>query len=130
MLPLPYRPRGDRPRSALGRLLHGTGRRAGRRPASSELVGLTAAAARLDVRVLDGESGAHHVVLDEVDLATGQVRRAVLVDEDLHALGLDHVVVAAGLIFPAELVRHPGAPAANDAYPQAPLGLPFLQTQI
>src|SRR5262249_8246583 len=39
----------------------------------SEPVRLAAAAARLHVRVLDREPGAHHVVGDEVDLATAQV---------------------------------------------------------
>src|SRR5206468_11281543 len=50
--------------------------------ASLEAVRLTAAAARLHVRILDRESGAHHVVVDEVDLATGEIGRAVLVDVD------------------------------------------------
>src|SRR5207244_3226455 len=95
-----------------------------------ELVGLAAAAARLDVRVLDGEARAHHVVLDEIDLAALEVGGAVPVDDDLHAVSLDHAVVTPRLIFPAELVRHAGAPATHDANPQAPFGLAFLQAQV
>src|SRR5499427_5120842 len=86
----PCRPRVDRLRAVRVRAPRGTGRRdePGRAllNASLEAVRLTAAAARLHVRVLDREAGAHHVVVDEVDLAAGKIGRAVLVDVDLDAL--------------------------------------------
>src|SRR3989442_4821657 len=95
-----------------------------------EAVRLAAAAARLHVRILDREAGAHHAVVDEVDLAAAQVREAVLVDVDLDALSVDHVVARRGLVFPAELVRHPGAATAHHADPETPLGLAFLEAEL
>jgi len=69
--------------------------------------------------------------LHEIDLAARQIGRAVLVDVDLDALrGLDDVVVRVLLVLPAELVRHPGAPATHDADPQAPLRLAFLEPKL
>src|SRR5438445_11974557 len=61
-------------------------RRTRTRTCCLEAAGLTAAAGRLDVRILDGEAGAHHVVLHEVALAARQARGAVLVDVDLDFL--------------------------------------------
>src|SRR5919204_541575 len=96
-----------------------------------EAVRLTAAAGRLDVRILDREARTHHVVLHEVDLAAGQIRRAVPVDVDLDALrSLDDIVVDLLLVFPAELIRHPGAAATHNADAQAPLGLAFLEPKL
>src|SRR5262249_41742819 len=96
-----------------------------------EAVGLTAAAGRLDVRVLDGKPGAHHVVLHEVDLAPAQVRCTVLVDVDLDALGrFDTFVGGVLLVFPAELIRHPGAAPPDNADTQPPLGLALLEPQL
>src|SRR5262245_10616990 len=96
-----------------------------------EAVGLTAAAGRLDVRVLDGKPGAHHIVLYEVDLATAQVRCTVLVDVDLDALrSFDNAIVSVLLVFPAELIQHPGAATPDDADTQAPLGLALLDPQL
>src|SRR5262245_34250842 len=93
-----------------------------RSPIPSEPVRLAAAAARLDVRVLDREPGAHHVVVDEVDLAAAQVGRAELVDVDLDPVVLDDVVAGRLLVLPPQLVRHAGAAAADHADAQAPLG--------
>src|SRR5436190_8172323 len=96
-----------------------------------EAVRLTAAAGRLDVRILDREPGAHHVVLHEVDLAAAQVRRAVLVDVHLDTLrGLDDVVIGLRLVFPAKLIGHPGAATSDDPDAQAPLGLAFLEPKL
>src|SRR5690242_6353846 len=95
-----------------------------------EAVGLAAAAAGLHVRILDREAGAHHVVLDVIDLAAAQVRRAVLVDVDLDAVLLDDVVAFGRLVFPAQLVGHAGAAATDDADAQPPLGLAFLQAEV
>src|SRR2546425_2900513 len=95
-----------------------------------EAVRLPAAAARLHIRILDREAGAHHAVVHEVDLAAAEVRQAVRIDVDLDALGIDHVVVRRGLLFPAELVRHPGAAAAHHTDPETPLGLAFLETEL
>src|SRR5437868_13036269 len=106
-------------------------RRTRTRTCCLEAVRLTAAAGRLDVGVLDGEPGAHHVVLDEVDLAAAQVGRAVLVDVHLDALrGLDDIVVGLRLVFPAELIGHPGAATPDDADAQTPLGLAFLEPKL
>jgi len=49
-------------------------------------VGLAAAAARLDVRVVDLEARAQHLVVDVVDLGAAEIGRAVLFDVDLDAL--------------------------------------------
>src|SRR5690349_9567589 len=101
-------------------------RRTRTRTCRLEAVRLTAAAGRLDVRVLDREPGTHHVVLHEINLAARQVRRTVLVDVHLDALrGLDDAVVGLLLVFPAELIRHPGASATDDPDSQAPLWLAF-----
>src|SRR5262249_15636073 len=97
--------------------------------ASLEAVRLAAAAARLHVRILDRESGANHLVVDIVDLAAGEIGRAVLVDVDLDAMRVEHVVVRGGLVFPAELVRHARAAAADHANPKAPFGLAFLEAK-
>src|SRR4029453_3738776 len=85
-----------------------------------EPVRLPAAAARLHIRVLDREPGAHHVVVDEIDLTAPQIGRAVLVYVDLDALRVEHVVLGHRLVFPAELVGHPGAASAHHADPQTP----------
>src|SRR4026208_895454 len=50
-----------------------------------------APARRLDVRVVDGETGAHERV-HVVDLGTGEVRGAERVDDDANAVHLDLVV--------------------------------------
>src|SRR5207244_6059772 len=136
-------PRTTRPRPSLlpvlrcrvrlARWLHDIGRRTGPERARSdclEAVGLAAAAAGLHVRILDREAGAHHVVLDEVDLAALEIRHAVLVDVDLDAVLFDDVVTGGFLVFPAQLVRHSGAAAADDANAETPLGLAFFQAEI
>src|SRR5436309_3577921 len=83
-----------------------------------EAVGLAAAAAGLHVRILDREAGAHHVVLDEVDLAALEIRHAVLVDVDLDAVRYDHVVIDGFLIFPADVRGHYRAAASDAPDPQ------------
>src|SRR3989442_3293726 len=98
--------------------------------ASLEAVRLIEAAARLHVRILDCEASAHHVVVDEVDLAACEVGRAVLVDVDLDALGVEHVVVGRGLVFPAELIGHARAATADHTDPKAPFGLAFLEAKL
>src|SRR2546422_11729548 len=106
-------------------------RRTRTRTSCLEAVGLAAAAGRLDVRVLDREPGAHHVVLHEIDLAARQIGRAVLVDVDLDALrGLDDVVVRVLLVLPAELVGHPGASATTNTDPRPPPRLPFSEPNL
>src|SRR5262249_20802889 len=106
-------------------------RRTPTRTVKLEAVGLTAAAARLHVRVLDREAGTHHVVVDEVDLTAGQIRRAVLIDVHLDAVaGLDDVVTGRLLVLPPQLVRHTGAAATDHADPEAPLGLALFQAEL
>src|SRR2546421_544368 len=83
-----------RPRAARARWLHGTGQRDGLELARRnrlEAVGLPAAAARLHVRILDREAGAHHVVFDEIDFAALDIRDAVRVDVNLDAVRIDDV---------------------------------------
>src|SRR6185369_303970 len=128
----PCRPRGGPDPPAPARWLHDTGRTGGPGHARQRLeaVGVAAAAAGLDVRILDGEAGTHHVVVDIVDLAAREVGRAVLVDVHLDAVRFDDVVIRGLLVFPAELVRHPGAAPAHDPDAQAPLGLAFFQAEL
>ena len=59
-----------------------------------------------------------------------EIGRAVLVDVDLDALRVEHVVIRGRLVFPAELVGHPGAASAHHADPQTPLGLAFLEAEL
>src|SRR5207244_12484155 len=90
-------PSVDRARSGPALWLHGTGRTGGpgraRWALRLEPVRLAAAAAPLHVRIRDREAGAEHAVVDVVDLAAGEIRRAVPVDVDLDAVRLHHVVV-------------------------------------
>src|SRR5688572_10558288 len=97
---------------------------------SLEAVGLAAAAAGLHVRVLDREPRAHHLVLDEIDLAAAEIRRAVFVDVHLDAVRLDDTVVIGRLLFPTKLVGHARASATHHADAQAPLGLALLEAEI
>src|SRR5881396_437017 len=60
----------------------------------------------------------------------GETRRAVPVDVDLDAVRLDDVVVRLLQVLPAELVGHAGAPTADDADPEPPLGLALLEAQL
>src|SRR5262249_25760927 len=92
-----------------------------------ELVGGAGPTGRLHVGVVDGEAGPQHGGVHVVDLTPLEVRRALAVDVHLHAVALADVVVRAGDVVPAELIGHAGAAAADDADPEAPLGLALFE---
>src|SRR5260221_3756836 len=99
-----------------------TFRRLGR---SGDREGVAAAAGRGGVRVLDLEGGAHHV-LDEIDLgAVEEVERGV-VDDDLHAVALEHDIAVLARVVEAEAVLEAGAAAAGHGDAQEGAGGIFL----
>src|SRR5918997_1950370 len=72
-----------------------------------------AAAATLNVGVVDGEASAHEAV-HVVELAAHDVRDAHGVDEYLDALGLDNFVVVVDLVVEVDRVLEAGATARPD----------------
>ena len=78
------------------------------RRASVDREALPAAAGRGGVRVLDGESTARHRV-DEVDLGALEIADADRVDEQLHAVRLEDVVLARRFVDILQLVGQAGA---------------------
>src|SRR5215207_5242212 len=90
----------------------------------SDAEGAAAAAGRLDVRVLELEAGALET-LDVIDLRADEVHQAHLVDDDLHALDLELLIDFRRRV-EVQVVREAGASAADDAQPQAHLGLDRL----
>src|SRR5215216_5282069 len=88
--------------------------------------GAAAAAAALDVRVVDGEAGAHEAV-DVVELRSRDVGDAHRVYEDAHALGLEDLVVVVDLIVEVDAVLEAGAAAGPDADAKREILLAFLR---
>src|SRR4051794_20026834 len=84
-----------------------------------------AAAATLDVGVVDGEAGTHEAV-HVVELAAHDVGDAHGVDENPDALGLDNFVVVVDLIVEVDRVLETGAAAGPDANAQSEVFLAFL----
>src|SRR5215210_2984251 len=87
--------------------------------------GATAAAASLDVRVVDGETCAHQAV-DVVELGAHDVGNAHGVDEHPDALGLEDLVVVGDLVVEVDAVLEPGAAPGPDADTQREVFLAFL----
>src|SRR5260363_251750 len=79
---------------------------------------LAAAAARLGVRVLEGEAGALERD-DEVDRRALEIFEALVIDEHAHALTLDHGVLRLAAADEAHIVFEPGAAAGFDHDPEA-----------
>src|SRR5882724_5148779 len=92
--------------------------------------GLPAAARRRRLRVLDREPAACDRI-DEVDFGAAQVTDADGVDEQLHAVRLEHLVARALPIFlEHEAVLEARAAAALDEHAQAASGLVFFRQQL
>src|SRR5215210_3214349 len=87
--------------------------------------GATAAAASLDVRVVDGETCAHQAV-DVVELGAHDVGNAHGVDEHPDALGLEDLIVVGDLIVEVDAVLEPGAAAWPDPDTQREVFFAFL----
>src|SRR3712207_2353928 len=88
--------------------------------------GAAAAAAALDVRVVDGEAGAHEAV-DVVELAAHDVGDAHRVDGELDALGLEDLVVGGDLVVEVDVVLEAGAAAGPDADAEREILLALLR---
>src|SRR3712207_1195648 len=88
--------------------------------------GGAAAAAALDVGVVDGEAGAHEAV-DVVELGPRDVGYAHRVYEDAHALGLEDLVVVVDLVVEVDAVLEAGAAARPDADAQREILLALLR---
>src|SRR3712207_2408946 len=91
--------------------------------------GAAAAAATLDVRVVDGEAGAHEAV-DVVELAAHDVRDAHGVDEDLDALLVQNLVVVVDLVVEVDRVLEAGASTGPDTDAQREVLLAFLGHKV
>src|SRR5438105_1773458 len=90
----------------------------GRGPTVSDREGRSAAAAAGGVGVFEGEPGLLEIAL-VVQGDAVQVLSAEPVDEAAHAGAFDHEVVLGGLVFDAQAVAEPRAPARQHADPQA-----------
>src|SRR5688500_5146347 len=98
---------------------------------SLDVEGAAAAAGGLRVRVLDREPAARDVV-DEVHFGALQIPQADRIDEQLHALHLEHLIdrrVAFALVN-HQPVLEAGAAAALDEYPQTSAELVFFAQQL
>src|SRR5919106_5718623 len=84
-----------------------------------------AAAAALDVGVVDGEAGAHEAV-DVVELGAHDVRNAHGVDEHPDALGLEDLVVVGDLVVEVDAVLETGAASGPHADTQREVFLTLL----
>src|SRR5262252_2581220 len=92
--------------------------------------GLAATAGGRRVRVLDGEAAARDRV-DEVDFGTVEVADADRIDEQLHTVGLEHLVAGAlTVLFDHQAILESRAAAALDEDAKAASGLVFLGQQL
>src|SRR5262245_38579743 len=87
-----------------------------------------AAAGGLGVRVLDLERGADQI-FDEIDLGAGQEVERGVVDDDLHPVALEQVVVGLHRVVEREAVLEARAAAARDAEAEHQSGVAFLLDQ-
>src|SRR5919112_2443474 len=87
--------------------------------------GATAAAAALDVGVVDGETGAHEAV-HVVELRARDVRDAHRVDEHPDALGLEDLIVLGDLVVEVDAVLETGAAPGPDTDTQGEIFLTLL----
>src|SRR5215210_2736291 len=87
--------------------------------------GAAAAAAALDVGVVDGETGAHEAV-HVVELRAHDIWDAHRVDQHPDALGLEDLVVVGDLVVEVDAVLETGAAPRPDADTQRQVFLAFL----
>ena len=89
-----------------------------------------AAAGRGRVGVLDREPAAGHRI-DEVDLSTLEITDADGIDEQPHAVRLEHLIPGSlPVLFNHQAVLEARAAAALHEYPEAAAGLVFINQQL
>src|SRR6266850_469335 len=88
-----------------------------------------AAAGRCRVRVLDREAAAGHRV-DEIDLSPLEVADADRIDEELHAIRLEHLVAGSAAFLDHQAVLESRASAALHEHTQAAAGLSLFRQQL
>jgi len=81
------------------------------------------------VRVVDREPGAHQAV-DVVDLGAADVLDAVLVDDDLDAVGLDDLVLRPHVVVEGHPVLEARAAAARDEDAKSKLRVVLLGEEV
>src|SRR5258705_7046597 len=89
----------------------------------------TASAGRGRVRILDREAAARHRV-DEVDLGALEVADAHGIDEQPHAVGLEHLVANAAVLFDHQPVLESGTAATLHEYAESAADLVLFAEQL
>src|SRR5436853_5169118 len=95
----------------------------------SDVERATASAGRGRVRILDREAATRHRV-DEVDLGALEIADAHGIDEELHAVGLEHLIANAAVLFDHQPVLESGTAAPLHEHAESAAGLVLFTQQL